>query len=124
MIRACDATRDSSELIRFSTIKESYGIINTSDFTSSGKFTCEDSGVYILMLIIFSNNVGDDVFIYKNGIIIQNLELRLPNNNNYYHTITGSLALSLNIGDTINVKAPSIQLVRSSYTCISIIKVQ
>ncbi|CAC5404105.1 unnamed protein product [Mytilus coruscus] len=123
MIRTCHATKDSSGLIRFTTIKESKGISNTANFISSGKFTCESAGLYILMVIIFSSYEGADVYIYKNSHMIQNLELHTPSNHLTFESIPGSLALLLNVGDTIYVKSPNTIIGVGTYTCLSIMKI-
>ncbi|CAG2253299.1 TAO [Mytilus edulis] len=65
MIRAIGARKDSSYIIQFSDIKESYGISNTTNFILSGKFTCDDAGLYILMIIVFADPSGADVNLYK-----------------------------------------------------------
>lgn len=125
MIRACDAKADlpSSSIYRFTSIKESYGVTKTASFITSGKFTCEDAGLYILMIVVFTDAKGGNVYLIKNSNVIQQLETKIPNNDAWYHTIPGSLALHLSVGDTVHVQHRGVTLGEPHFTCLSIIKI-
>ncbi|XP_076071847.1 uncharacterized protein LOC143043420 [Mytilus galloprovincialis] len=119
---------NSGEIIKFSDVKLSNGIGNIDKFRSSGTFTCEKQGLYLVGAYINSYSFGAQFKIVRNGNMISQVHFRpdsIPTGTSSLHTGTGVIAVLLNVKDTLNVKAgyPNMY-VNGGYSCLTVIKVK
>ncbi|XP_052078284.1 uncharacterized protein LOC127716199 [Mytilus californianus] len=122
-------TYGSGEIIKFSEVKLSNGIGNVDNFKSSGTFTCEKPGLYLVGVYIMSYSNYAQFQIRKNGRLLSyvhvNPVLQSTGDNNKYHTGTGIMAVQLNTNDKLNIKAGTSKMpVYGGYSCLTIIKVK
>lgn len=120
---------NSGEIIKFSDVKLSNGIGNIDKFRSSGKFTCEKQGLYLVGAYINSYSFGAQFKIVRNGNMISQVHFRpdsIPKGTSSLHTGTGVIAVQLNVKDTLNVKAgyTNMYVIGSGYSCLTVIKVK
>ncbi|VDI57013.1 Hypothetical predicted protein [Mytilus galloprovincialis] len=120
-------TYNSGKIITFSNVKMSNGIGNVNNFKSSGKFTCEKPGLYLIGVYIVSYTKNSEFHIMKNGINVSRVYVRpyLNSADDNHHTGTGIIAVQLDVNDTLNINAYSkMQVLGSAYSCMTIIKVK
>ncbi|CAC5422870.1 unnamed protein product [Mytilus coruscus] len=121
-------TYDGNEIIKFSAVKLSNGIENVKKFISSGTFTCEKQGIYLVGVYILSYTRHASFVIMKNGIIVSIVYVRpaLRSTNSNYHTGTGIIAVQLNANDTLNIKSGyyKMQVYGRKFSCLTVIKVK
>ncbi|CAC5422872.1 unnamed protein product [Mytilus coruscus] len=121
-------TYDGNEIIKFSAVKLSNGIENVKKFISSGTFTCEKQGIYLVGLYILSYTQRASFAIMKNGIIVSSVYVRpaLRSTEDNHHTGTGIIAVQLNENDTLNIKSGyyKTQVYGRKFSCLTVIKVK
>ncbi|CAG2240476.1 unnamed protein product [Mytilus edulis] len=116
---------NTGDIIKFSDVKLSNGIGNANNFKSSGKFTCEKPGLYLIGAYIVSYTKGSEFHIMKNGIMVSRVYVRPPLNSSddNHHTGTGIIAVQLDVNDTLSIKASTtMQVQGGGYSCLTIIK--
>ncbi|XP_063447000.1 uncharacterized protein LOC134726524 [Mytilus trossulus] len=109
----------SGTALTFDSVKSSYGISNLASFKSTGYFTCETPGLYLISVVIMTHTDDANVYINKN------------NNHVIYAYISDSqsasspavLVTGLEIGDTINITPAKYMYVYSDRSCVTIVKV-
>lgn len=115
------------EIIKFSNVKLSSGIGNVANFKSSGTFTCEKQGLYLVGAYIMSYSTLAGFQIIKNGILVSRVQVSptfTSTGNDNYHTGTGIIAVHLNSNDTINIKSShTMKVYPGGYSCLTVIKV-
>lgn len=106
--------------IQFNSIRSSYGISNLASLKSTGIFTCEIQGLYLISAVIMSSTSDIYINIYKNNKPVIEAYIN-------YSDISSSpavLVTDLQVGDTIKI-IPSnrIMSVYSQPSCVTIVKV-
>ena len=104
-----------------------YGISDINRFQTSGKFVCEVSGVYLFSVHIMSGSNHAEYQMLKNNMLLSYVHViyTSPTSGTHYNTGTGVMAVQLNVGDTLNVKADNnMYIVGPSYSCMTIIKIR
>lgn len=110
-------------VIKFQSIKASTGIIDLRSFKSTGKFTCEVSGFYMISAVIMSATDEANYEVLRNNKRI--LHIYPPKNVlGWYTTSSSVVSTNLNVNDTVFVKTLKSMLLTSGSesSCISIIK--
>ncbi|CAC5422868.1 unnamed protein product [Mytilus coruscus] len=128
-------TYNDNEIITFSDVKLAIGISNVNNFRSSGIFTCEKQGLYLIGAYIMSNSSYAQFQIIKNGFLVSRVQVNpflrerstpvIIVNPDPYHTGTGIIAVQLDVFDTLKIKAGFKTLVYGDgYSCLTVIKVK
>ncbi|XP_071142558.1 putative leucine-rich repeat-containing protein DDB_G0290503 [Mytilus edulis] len=116
-----------SSVIPFSDIKTSYGIANFGDFNTTGKFSSQGPGLYLISAQIMSNSKGAEYRISKNGKEIIRVEVGPyhDDDTHNYHTGTGLAVVALDLNDKVWIEV--LESVTSMYvfgaeSCFTVIK--
>lgn len=91
---------------------------------SSGKYTCDEAGLYLISGFIMTKTTGY-VFLYlkKNGYIIGRIYFSVTTNGNSYQTSTFLVLQYLNKHDTIHLQtAMPMMVYGNTYSCISFLQ--
>lgn len=113
-----------SGIIPFPDKRTAHGINRLSSFLSSGTFTCEKSGLYLISATIYSYTRGGYFYIYKNSSPILSTYIGTWYTDTYYTTATGVATVELNVGQTISIRAGSSMYVYAPYSCLTILKLK
>ncbi|CAC5386305.1 unnamed protein product [Mytilus coruscus] len=102
---------DKSDIIKFSDVKLSNGIGNVENFKSSGTFTCEKPGLYLVGVKIMSHINYVQAEIRKNGHLLSSVNPVLKNkgDNNKFHIGTDIMVVQLNTNDTLYITSYFVQ---------------
>ena len=113
-------------IIKFPITKTVYGISDINGYKTSGKFVCEVSGVYLFSVHIMSQSNNAVYQMLKNNMILSYVYVIYTSDTGlHYNTGTGVMAVQLNVGDTLYVKASSnMHIYGSPYSCMTIIKIR
>ncbi|CAG2215284.1 unnamed protein product [Mytilus edulis] len=124
MVTACTSKTTNytfREVIKYNVIRASTNVI-TANILSSGMFTCEKSGLYIVMVSMRATSSKSYYWIMKNNtqmLFIQNMQ----STDGTERSVSGSLAVDLDIGDTIYVIPNSVFGVTIiNESCLSVVK--
>ena len=103
-----------------------YGISDILEFRNSGQFVCEVPGVYLFSVHILSESSYAFYQMLKNNIHLSYVHVIYTRHTIHLdrHTGTGVMAVQLNVGDTLYVKALSNMYIFGSYSCMTIIKIR
>ena len=112
-------------IAKFSITKTVYGISDINGYKTSGKFVCEVSGVYLFSVHIMSESNRAEYQMLKNNMILSYVYvIYTSQTSSHYNTGTGVMAVQLNVGDTLYVKASTNMYIYSAYSCMTIIKIR
>ena len=118
-------TISARTIAKFSDTQTVYGISDINGFRTSGKFVCEVPGVYLFSVHIMSQSNAASYQMLKNNMILSNVYvIHTTDTGLHYNTGTGVMAVQLNVGDTLYVKASSNMYIYGSYSCMTIIKIR
>lgn len=123
MLTACTSSlvSYSYSTIKFNDIRASKGISNTAKFLSSGMFTCETPGLYIVMVSMRALSPDSYYWIKKNNTNMLFIE-SIHSNDGVERTVSGSFSVDLVIGDSIYV-IPNTSIKVMEESCLSIVKI-
>ena len=108
-------------LIPFQDVKTAMGITHIDAFKTSGKFTCERSGVYLIAAFVQSNTHENGFTIYKNNKALGDAFGSLTGE---YETATAIVIESVTANDTISIQSRRAMEIFNSYeSCLSILQV-
>ncbi|CAC5421155.1 unnamed protein product [Mytilus coruscus] len=115
--------KSSGHVLKFPDIKTSFGLSGLPTFSSSGKFTCEKNGLYLVSFTVMSCSNGDSAYdLYKNNILL------MP----YYVTQddvcgsgSGTIFIRLNANDILYLKTSRSDMkVYDRWSSFSILKMK
>lgn len=108
--------------MRFPVIKTSFGLSDLSNFVSSGKFTCEKSGLYLIGVTVMSSSRYDSRYdIYKNDA---SLMPYFVTQSNVCGSASGTVFIRLNVNDTVYTKTGTSDMnVHDLWSSFSILKI-
>lgn len=111
------------DVIKFPRVFFHDGIQNMSAFTTTGVFTCRDSGLYIVHMTLITDTDSSYVQIFRNSRVIASL---FTSCSTRYHPTSGSGMGSVELvaGDTIVVKTESNNILLNSACCLTIVKIK
>ena len=121
-------TRDvqyrSDSVVKFENDKTSVGFGRLSNFHSTGVFTTEKEGIYLVSSSIMSSTSHAHYSIYKNGARLVYVYIG-DSCRSEPTSYTGSMvaAVHLNIGDRIYVKTDISMKVNGPASCFTIVKI-
>lgn len=116
-------TVSSGSVLTFDDVNFSVGITNLLTFKGTGKFVCEQSGLYMISVSILSQTNGANFYIYRNGNQISTTHIAQPGKN-FWHTGTVTIAWQLELRDSVWVQTDGIKIHGGSYSKFTIIKVK
>lgn len=118
-----DKKLSTETVIKFQTIKASTGIIDLASFKSTGKFTCEVSGFYVIFVVISLNTDESHYEVLRNNNRISDI-FPPKSVHDWYTTSSSVVSMNLNVKDTVFVKTIKSMTISSNHgiSCISIIK--
>ncbi|CAC5401001.1 unnamed protein product [Mytilus coruscus] len=114
--------RQPAHILKFPDIKSSFGLTGLLKFTSSGEFTCERSGIYLISVTVMACAESTDATydIYKNNISLMQYYITQSGCNSG----SGTLFIRLTVNDTVYVKThSSIYYVYYNWSSNSILKI-
>ena len=127
MLSSCSngGTFTAGTIAKFHHTKTVYGISDINGFKTSGKFVCEASGVYLFSVHMMSSSNNAVYKMLKNNMILSYVYVIYTSDTGLHHnTGTGVMAVQLNVGDTLYVKANSNMYIAGPYSCMTIIKIR
>ncbi|CAG2223803.1 unnamed protein product [Mytilus edulis] len=119
-----DIQTSSNAVLKFSDAKTFAGINNLAAFKTTGLFTCEQAGLYLISVTINSHTTGIFSIDHNNAFIIKAYTYNRAGSPETDHISTAVSAVVLNISDTISVRTENALYVHSIYTCMTIIKIK
>ncbi|XP_063448250.1 uncharacterized protein LOC134727792 [Mytilus trossulus] len=90
----------TNTIIKFDDVKFSVGITNLATYKSTGKFTCEQEGLYIISASVMSLTNNAEYFIYLNGNPISDTFIGQHSNTNV-HTGAVTVTRKLKLNDQV-----------------------
>lgn len=113
-------------IINFNNVKFSIGINNLLAYTSTGKFTCENDGLYLISASIMSNANGAYYRIYLNGNVISYTMIGSNNQGtSMQHTSTVVLGRQLHANDSVWVyNAGNNYIYAGDWSTLTIVKIK
>lgn len=121
-----DVQYRSGSVVKFENDKTSVGFGRLSNFHSTGIFTTEKEGLYLVSSSIMSSTSGAHYSIMRNGVQLVYVYTGDSCRSSHHTSHTGSMvaAVHLNIGDRIYVKADTYMNVHGPASCFTIVKIK
>jgi len=116
-------TISGGTIAKFPHTKTVYGISDINGFRTSGKFVCEAPGVYLFSVHIMSDSNNAAYIMFKNNMILSYVYVIYTSQTSglHYNTGTGVMAVQLNVGDTLYVKADTnMHIYSDPWSCMTI----
>jgi hypothetical protein len=119
-------TISDGTIAKFPATKTVYGISDIHGFRTSGKFVCEVPGVYLFSVHIMSESDSAAYQMLKNNMLLSYVHVIYTSqpSGSHYNTGTGVMAVQLNVGDTLYVKAYTNMHIYGTWSCMTIIKIR
>lgn len=114
----------SGATVVFNSKHSDAGMRNISSYTSTGTFTAEEQGLYLVTVTIRSRTSGAVYKIYKNSSSLIQVYVGSWYSSTYYESGTGVLSVELNAGDHIKVQTGASMYVEAPESCMTIIKIK
>ena len=119
-MKTCKSADTKNDVIQFTDVKISNGIHNTDSIKTSGIFTCENPGLYLISVYIVTNAKHGRYNVYKNTVRIADGFSSLTD---YYETISVTVIEHLTVNDRISIKGN--MYVFSGYeSCLTILQIK
>lgn len=90
----------TNTIMKFNDVKFSVGITNLALYKSTGKFTCEHEGLYLISASVMSYTSAAYYYIYLNGSKISETNIG-QHSDNYSHTGAVTITWKLNLNDQV-----------------------
>lgn len=122
---ASDTVYSGRQIIKFPSTKTSIGINNLADFKTTGKFTCEKTGVYLFVVhVAYKGNDDNAQFImYKNDQILSYVMIVYGTHGDNYFSGSGTVVVQLIAGDILIAKSNERMTVTGLYSCFTVLKI-
>ncbi|VDI72738.1 Hypothetical predicted protein [Mytilus galloprovincialis] len=113
------------QIIKFPVTKTSIGINNVTEFHTTGTFTCETSGVYLLAVHIANSGNSNAVFaLYKNSKVISYVMVVYGTHSTDYNSGSGTVVVEMKAGDILLAKAiENFNVQGFFYSCFTVLKI-
>ncbi|XP_071136988.1 uncharacterized protein MG328 homolog [Mytilus edulis] len=126
-VTACSSsgdTKSSGYVVKFDDVRAIVGVKNISSFRTSGQFTSEVEGLYLVSVWIDTTTNYGHFQIYKNQMIIGSTVFNYISTSATVQTTgTAVVAVELQIGDTVRIQtAKSMYIAHSKESCFTIAK--
>lgn len=114
----------SNTIIKFDEVKYSVGITNLASYKTTGKFTCQHEGLYLISASVMSHTKDAQYYILLNGKHLSYTYIT-QNNNNEVHTAAVTVTRQLNLNDQVWLYAAgSWRIYGGVYSKFTIIKIK
>lgn len=129
-LTACLSERGSKPsgfVLKFDDISTQTGINNISSFRSTGKFTCESEGLYLISSWVESGTSFARFGVYRNNFLLANAYITYTDRGSVViGTGTAVIAVELQVGDLVYVKTKTnmIPYISSKDSCLTIAKLK
>ena len=121
ILTTCKGAADAKNgVIQFTDVKIANGIHNTDSIRTSGIFTCENPGLYLISVFIHTQTNNGVYFVNKNTNHITD---RLSSVTDYYQTTSVTVLVQLTVNDTISVTGHRYVYVGIE-SCLTILHIQ
>lgn len=118
-------TLPSGSVVKFNNIRKHIGISSVSSFQNSGKFTCENEGLYLVSAWIVSNTDESQFAMYYNGDSLASAYVMYDGaSETNVGTATAIVSVELKVGDTVWVQTETKMFVGAEGTCFTIAKLK
>ncbi|VDI30333.1 Hypothetical predicted protein [Mytilus galloprovincialis] len=114
-------TVNNDGIIRFPRKIISVGVKHVSSYLSSGKFICEQAGLYHVSVTIMTPNSHTNYELKKNQVQI--VAGYIPDHSKRFSSGTINTAVDLNVNDQIAVYRGGVNKYYGYYSCFTIVKV-
>ena len=119
-MKTCKSADTKNDVIQFTDVKISNGIHNTDSIKTSGIFTCENPGLYLISVYIVTNAKQGSYYVHKNTVTIADGFSSLTD---HYETTSVSVIEHLTVNDRISVTGD--MYVYSNYeSCLTILQIK
>lgn len=117
-------TKPSGSIVKFDDIRDIVGVKNISSFRTSGRFTSEVEGLYLVSAWINTSSNYGHLNIYKDQKVIGSIVYNyISTSASIQTTGTAVVAVELNIGDTVRIQTGiSMYIAHSKESCFTIAK--
>lgn len=113
------------EVIKFDNVVTQTGLNGISEFKTTGKFTCEKAGLYLISVHIASSVSGAAYHIKQNNVLLSHVYVGDHPSYDWSYTGTGTVTVQLQSGDLVWVQAGSSFYVYGGwYSCMSFVKIK
>jgi hypothetical protein len=119
-LKTCKSGGAKNGVIQFTDVEISNGIHNTDSIKTSGIFTCENPGLYLISVYIATNTKHGEYNLYKNSYSIAWVYSSITD---YAMTTSMTVIKQLTVNDTISVHGSL--FVGAGYgSCLHILQIQ
>jgi hypothetical protein len=119
-LKTCKSGSSKNGVIQFTNVKISNGIHNTDSIKTSGIFTCENPGLYLISVYITTYTKHGRYYVYKNTVRIADGFSSLTD---YYETTSVTVLEHLTVNYTISVTGDML-VDASPYSCLTILQIK
>ena len=119
-MKTCHSADAKKGVIQFTDIKISNGMHNTDSIKTSGIFTCENPGLYLISVFITGNSKYCRYYVYKNTkrIAVASSTVTIT-----YETTSVTVIEHLTVNDTISVSG-DLSVLYGYYSCLTILQIK
>jgi len=118
-LKTCESADEKNGVMQFTNVKISNGIQNTDSIKTSGIFTCENPGLYLIAVYMTTNTKHGRYAVYKNTVRIAGGYSVTAS----YETTSVTVIEHLTVNDTISVTG-SMSLVYGTHSCLTILQIK
>ena len=119
-MKTCKSADAKNGVIQFTDVKISNGIHNTDSIKTSGIFTCETPGLYLISVYLTTNARDGHYGVYKNTVQIAVCYSTLTD---FYATTSVTVIEHLSVNDTISVTG-DMTVFYGPYSCLTILQIK
>lgn len=117
-------TLSSGSIVKFNNLRTQSCIDSLSSFRSSGKFTIEYEGLYLISTWIMSQTNHGQFSVYRNGNSIANAFVMYGRDSKDGSTATIVVTVELSVGDTIWVQTKQTMYLGIEGSCLTLAKLK
>ena len=107
-------------MIKFRDVRTANGIHNTDLIRTSGIFTCENPGLYLISVYITTSDKHGYYFVNKNNYVIA---VGYSSLTDYYQTASVTVIQQLTVNDTISVTG-NLFVSYGANSCLTILQIR
>lgn len=129
-LTSCTSTSidyQDGEIMKFPSTKTSIGMSNVGQFRTSGKFTCEKSGIYLFSVnIAYDGGATADFDMRKNSQLISRVMIVHASGHSSGTRFSGSgtVVVQINAGDVLFANAFRHMILYNIDSCFTVIKIK